>query len=189
MTADQALTKLKKDPQNQDAWAVIFGVIYDPLIAYVVPVLLSFRVEPGETANDVVHDVLLNFYRRWNSGMSNISSLAELQAYLRRSCRNLLIDHYRQQRNAEQMINFLTLSFSSAFGSQADAYRSIFVQEIISLLPSECAALLRRYVETDLTPAEMADLEGAPPNTFYSRWYRCINRAKDIFSKRGRGTN
>ncbi len=98
-----------------------------------------------------------------------------------KSCRNLLVDRYREERRAESLIRFLDLRFRNAFQDEADYYRDIFLKEVVGLLPPECGALIREYVEKDLSPAEIAESQNASPATFYSRWYRCIQKARHIF--------
>ena len=113
-----------------------------------------------------------------------ITSAPALHSYLRTSCRNLLVDRYRRERHAEQLIDFLALKFGSAFQDQSALYKTIFLNEIISKLPRECADIFRLYVTEDLSPAELAEQIGVVPSTFYSRWYRCLQKAKEIFLER-----
>jgi len=187
MTIEEALASFHLDPSDSAAWESIIASVYKPLLAYVASLLVTFRVAPGETAFDVVHDVLLTFHDRWPRSNTTIASEASLRAYLRKSCRNLLIDRYRHQRSAEQLVDYLALSFGNAFPAQQDLYRSIFLNEILNLLPEECASMLRTYINEQLTPAEMADRYGASPATFYSRWYRCLEKAQRIFLQKKGG--
>lgn len=175
------LRRFHENPADSDAWQRIVETVYNPLVSYVASLLVTFRAAPGETAYDIVHDVLLSFQQRWPTSGTPIDSEASLLKYLKGSCKNLLIDRYRHQKTGEQLIDYLALNFSNAFPAQRDLHRSIFLGEIVSLLPDNCASLLRTYIEEDLTPAEMADREGIAPATFYSRWYRCLEKASVIF--------
>jgi len=187
MNVTEALAALRDTPPDPKAWEFIVNLVYKPMIGYVGSLLLTFRVAPGETAYDIVHDVLLTFQQRWPHSTTTIDSEASLLAYFKSSCKNLLIDRYRHERKGEELVDYLTLTFGSAFPGQQDVYRAIFLGEIISLLPKECAKLLTSYVTEQLTPAEMAEREGTSPATFYSRWYRCLQKAQNIFlQKTGR---
>lgn len=181
MNVDEALRTLKADPDDTDAWGVIALDAYQPLLAYAASLLITFRAGPAETAQDIVHDVLVAFAARWPRSNATIESSEALHAYLRVSCRNLLVDRYRNRQSAEKMLDFLTLKFSHAFKSEDELYRSIFINEIIEKMPPECAELLHLYVTEDLSPAEIAERMGARAATFYSRWYRCLQKAKQIF--------
>jgi RNA polymerase sigma factor (sigma-70 family) len=181
MNVTEALAALRRNPADPGAWEFIVTLVYKPMIGYVGSLLLTFRVAPGETAYDIVHDVLLTFQKRWPQSTTTIDSEATLLAYFKSSCKNLLIDRYRHERKGEELVDYLTLSFANAFPSQQDVYRAIFLGEIIDMLPKECASLLTSYVTEQLTPAEMAEREGVSPATFYSRWYRCLQRAQNIF--------
>jgi RNA polymerase sigma factor (sigma-70 family) len=189
MTIEEALHALRADPEDRTARQAIALGVYDHLLAYVASLLLTFRIAPGETAHDIVHDVLLAFYQRRLSSNSTITSESALLAYLRTSCRNLLIDKYRHERHGEELLDFLSLRFDAAFENESELYRSIFVKEIIDMLPAECASLFEQYVNEDLSPAEIADRLNASPAKFYSRWYRCIQRTKELLLRRKGGLN
>jgi DNA-directed RNA polymerase specialized sigma24 family protein len=185
MDLEEALVIFRANPRDREAWEGIATGVYEPLLMHVNSLLFSFRVAAGETAADVVHAVLLNFLAR--APNVELKSREELLRYLRRSCRNLLIDKYRHEKNSEQLLNYLSLRFGNAFPGETELYRSIFLGEIIDLLPKNCGEMLRLYVTEELSPAEMAEREEAAPSAFYSRWSRCIAKAKEIFlQKKGR---
>jgi RNA polymerase sigma factor (sigma-70 family) len=187
MDVEKALIIFRTNPRDQDAWESIVTTVYEPLLLHVKSLLVSFRVAAGETAADVVHAVLLNFLTRAPRASVELTSVDELLRYLRRSCKNLLIDKYRHEKNSEQLLNYLSLRFANAFPGETALYRSIFLSEVIDLLPKNCGEMLRLYVAEELSPAEMAEREEAAPSAFYSRWSRCIKKAKEIFlQKKGR---
>src|SRR5437868_1955399 len=107
MTVEEALQVLRMNPSDPQAWEAIALDVYQLLLVYVASLLLTFKVVPGETSHDIVQEVLLKFYERWLENKPSILSAADLHAYLRASCRNLLIDRYRRERNAEQLMDFL----------------------------------------------------------------------------------
>jgi RNA polymerase sigma factor (sigma-70 family) len=183
MIIEEALQTLREDPTSPDAWESVVLEVYQPLLAYVASLLFSFRIAAAEdSAHDIVHDVLIAFYDRWPKSNAIIKSGAALTAYLRTSCRNLLIDRYRHEQHAEQFVDFLSLKFKDAF-QESDPYTSILLGEIVEMLPPDCASLIKEFINQSLSPAEIAEKMGIPPATFYSRWYRCIARAKVIFSE------
>jgi RNA polymerase sigma factor (sigma-70 family) len=184
VTIEEALANLCLNPNDSAAWDVIVMSTYKPLIASVASSLLTFHIEPGESAIDIVHDVLLTFQKRWPHLRARIKDERALFAYLRRSCQNLLVDKYRRQQNADKLVDYLTLNFDSAFPAHQELHRSIFVKQIIVRLPKKCAEMLRVFVTEGLTAAEIAEREGVPPATFYSRWLRCINKAREIFCRK-----
>lgn len=179
MNVEEALVIFRADPRDREAWEGIATGVYEPLLLHVTSLLAGFRLAEGETAADIVHAVLLNFLAR--APNVELKSQADLMRYLRRSCRNLLIDKYRHEKNSEQLLTYLSLRFGNAFPGETELYRSIFLSEIIDLLPKTCGDMLRLYVTEDLSPAEMAEREDASPSAFYARWSRCIHKAKEIF--------
>lgn len=184
MTIEEALANLCLDPHDSAAWDVIVMRTYKPLIAFVASSLSTFHIDPMESASDIVHDVLLTFQKRWPHLRGSIRDEGALFAYLRKSCKHLLVDKYRRQQNADKLVEYLTLKFDSAFPAHQELYRNIFVNEIIVHLPKKCAEMLRVFVTEGLTAAEMAEREGAPTATFYSRWIRCLKKAQEIFCRK-----
>lgn len=190
MNEQEALQTLYRDPQNRDAWEALAQGVYQPLVAYVASLLISFRAAPGESAHDIVHDALLAFYMRWPASHRRLrfAGTEELLAYLRRSCRNLLVDRYRRARHAEKLMDFLTHKSSAAEVAERDADRAILTEEIIAQLPEDYRWLVKKYVIEGLSPAEIADGAGISPKAFYARWYRCLEKAKEIFQGAGKNT-
>ena len=185
MTDEEALEIIRTERGDSYAWEVLVSSAYQPLLAYVTSLLLTFRVNPSEAAPDIVHEVLITLFERWSADrLQGITSLASLNAYLRASCRNLLIDKYRHERKASQLRNFLILKFESAFQDESDLYRSLFLNDIIKKMPEKCAEIFRIYVTEDLSLAEIADRLGEHPAKLNSRWYRCVGLAKEIFLKK-----
>lgn len=180
MSPDEAFRRIKRNRRDSDALATFYLHMREHLLAYVSGLLLTFRVGGGEQAADVVHDALLAFLERWPDSIGVVPSLQAAEAYMRRSCRNLLVDRYRRDKTAQSFLNFVSVRFSQAFDGEQEVYRKLFVEKIISLVPGPCAELLRIYVEEDVTPAELADRGGQPTATFYSRWYRCIAKIKSL---------
>ena len=146
--------------------------MYKPLLAYVASLLLTFRAGYGETAEDIVQEVLLRFYSQWRKGnLCFPRARKALEGYLRRSSRNILIDSYRSERSAQQLLDFLEFRFNNAFGDETKVYRDMFVNEILDGLPGECGNFLRQYVLEDITVAEeFADRENEEPRKLYPKW-------------------
>jgi RNA polymerase sigma factor (sigma-70 family) len=180
MNAQEAFLRLRRGERDSEAWEVFYLYMRDHLLAYVSSLLHAFGIGGPEQAADVVHDVLLVFLERWPELAKKISTLEESEAYLRKSCRNLLVDRHRHHKTAQNFINFASVRFSQAFANDEEIYKRLFVDKIISLAPGSCADLLRIYVEQDVTPAELADSLGQSTSTFYSRWYRCIAKIKSL---------
>ena len=184
MTLDEAVRRLCRGKPDKAAWESFYLELYPVLRNYVVSLLASFQVDPGSTAEDVVQEAMVSFLDRWPHLRDKIDSGRSALAYLKASCRNKLVDQYRHQQSAAQLLDFLTLKFRDAFETQTETHKSLFLREIIKLLPLECARLLSRYVTEDLSLAEIAEREETAPAALYARWYRCIERAREIVLQR-----
>jgi RNA polymerase sigma factor (sigma-70 family) len=184
MTAEEALRVLSANASDADAWDALAMEVYQPLVAYVASLLLTFRVAPGDSAHDIVHDVLLGFYHGFSKSRATITSGRALRSYLRVSCRNLLIDRYRRERKARHLLDFLELRFSRAFEDDRELFRSMFLNEVIDMVSTECRCLFNHYVTDDLSLAEIAERLDLPAATFYNKWYGCIQKARYSFEKR-----
>lgn len=182
---DEALEVLKRNATEPTAWETFAFAVYEPLLAYVGSLLLTFRVGSVESAEDIVQEGLVRFYVQRKKGNISLTSAESTLAYLRKTCRNLVIDRYRHEKHATQLLNFLEYKFNHAFGAERDIYQSLFVSEIIQSLPPSCADLFSQYVTEDLSLAEIADRLRMDPGKFYPKWYRCLERAKEIFLRKG----
>jgi DNA-directed RNA polymerase specialized sigma24 family protein len=178
MTPENAIALLQRRPNDEEAWASIYTYMQERLSNYVTSLVCSFNSGPQELPRDLVHDALTGFWRRWPDIKQSIPNLTAAYTYLKTSCRNSLVDKYRHDRSAQPLLDFLTLKFSQV--QPNSIVRSLLVQEVIAGVGGECGALLRGYVESGLSLAEMADREGSVAAAFYSRWYRCLEKARDL---------
>ncbi len=187
MDIETSITKFKEKPAESEAWDAIVSWAYKPLLAYVAVLLVDFKLDPSLTANDVVHDVLLKFLERPDRIPRDLKSSGQIISYLKHSCKNHLIDKYRHIQTARQFVNYLGLTFDEAFPAHNDFFRHIFIKEIIEQMGGECGELLQQYITQDATLADMAESRGWTAPSFNAKWYRCLEKAKKIFSeKKGR---
>ncbi len=178
MTPDEAICRLQKKPNDPEAWELIYTHMQNRLNAYVSSLVCAFHSNTKESAHDIVHDALTKFWDRWSEIKKVVNDEAAAYAYLKTSCRNSLIDAYRHDRSAQPLFDFLSLRFSQI--QEDSIVRRLLVQEVIAALSGECKLLLQSYVDDGLSLAEMADREDSLPAAFYSRWYRCLQRARDL---------
>jgi DNA-directed RNA polymerase specialized sigma24 family protein len=182
MTADEAVQSLHEDPHDTASWGELYGQLAPPLTAYVSATLVTFNVR-SQDPSDIVHDTFIAVMQRWVEARRDIPNVQALMAYLKRAARNKLIDRYRHEKTATRLLAFLSLTFEVAFRGDPGGYRRLFIEQVISNLPRQCGEILKLYVEEDLSPAELADKLQLSPSAFYSRWYRCLQRAKDFVQK------
>jgi DNA-directed RNA polymerase specialized sigma24 family protein len=184
MTPEGAIIFLQSNPNDPDAWRVIYAYMQERLNNYVTALICTFDTNPKESPRDLVHDALCGFWERWPKIKKAIPDLKAASAYLKASCRNSLVDRYRHERGAQPLLDFLTLKFSQV---ESDSIvRKLLVKEVIARLGGECGALLQNYIDSGLSLAEMADRDGFSPSGFYSRWYRCLERARDFIEPKKR---
>jgi RNA polymerase sigma factor (sigma-70 family) len=176
MSVEQAIATLRNNATDVKAWEILHRHLRPQLLSYALVLLDSFRV-PLDLAEDVTQDALLAFLRHWRENRDLVDSADAATGYLKKSVRNLLVDRFRHENRHPQLVDFLSLRFDSAFGNEASIHRNIYVSDILGRLSGNCAKLLKRYVEEDLSLAELADEEHVSPKTFYSRWYRCLEKA------------
>jgi DNA-directed RNA polymerase specialized sigma24 family protein len=180
MSPDDAIARLRREPNDAAAWEIIYTFTHGRLVAYVSSLLFTFNLGANEAAPDIVHDVVCAFWERWPSIKSTISDSSAAYSYMKTMSRNMLVDRYRHDQSARPLLDFLTLQFGQAPDPQKAVVHEILVKEVIDRLPAGCGSLLKSFVDTGLSLAEMADRDGASPSAFYSRWYRCIDRAREL---------
>jgi DNA-directed RNA polymerase specialized sigma24 family protein len=178
MTGDQAITRLQKKPNEPEAWRALYTQMQEDLKTYVASLIHTFDSGIKELPRDIVHEAITRFWERWMQIRKQIPNYRAARLYLKASCRNLLIDKYRYDRAAQPLLDFLTLRFSHT--PEDSIVRNLLVDEIITALGGDCGVLLRFYVSDGLSLAEMADKDETLPSAFYSRWYRCLERAQEL---------
>jgi len=182
MTGDQAIARLQKRPNDPGAWERIYQCMQSRLHTYVGSLVCTFDSGPKESPRDLVHEALTKFWSRWKEIKKTIPDEAAAYTYLKASCRNSLIDKYRHDRSAQPLLDFLSLTFSHT--PEDSIVRHLLMQEVIAAVGGECGKLLRSYVNDGLSLAEMADREGTVPSAFYSRWYRCLEKALELVERK-----
>jgi RNA polymerase sigma factor (sigma-70 family) len=184
MTANEAVRSLHRMPADTASWGVLYTELAPHLVAYISSTLFTFNVH-SQDPSDIVHDAFIAVMQRWTEVKGTIPDVSALMAYLRRAARNKLIDRYRHEKTASRLIVFLSLTFEGAFKGESSTYRRLFVEEVISKLPPQCSDMIKLYIEHDLAPAELADQLQLSPAAFYSRWYRCLEKAREFVQKKG----
>jgi DNA-directed RNA polymerase specialized sigma24 family protein len=178
MNAEQAIGQLHEKSNDPSAWEIVYKHMHIRLSAYVASLLVTFNLSARDSATDVVHESLCKFWEKWPDIQTHIPDLAAAEKYLKAISRHALIDRYRSERSAKPLIEFLTLRYSEIH--ENDLMARVLVDQLSTQLPAECGALFRTYTKLDLSLAELAIHEGLSPSAFYSRWYRCIKRAREL---------
>ncbi len=182
MTIANAISTLRVNPTDKEAWEIIYTSYHTELIAYTSSLLFSFKMS-NQDAGDLVHDVFVAVIQHWERTATVIDGPTELLAYLKRAVRNRLIDKYRHEKTASSLLAFLSLTFELAFNTDTNLYRRIFLEQVISNLQPSCKEIMQLYVEQDFAPADLADRLNISPTVFYARWYRCLERARNLITK------
>ncbi len=109
----------------------------------------------NETANDIVHDAMIEVYRRW-------STLETPGAYLNRAVLNRCRDHGRRRQVAGRSLQMLT---AAELAHPHSAIDSIEMRRVLSKLPfNQRAALVLRYYGGSTT-VEIADALDCRPGS------------------------
>src|SRR5579864_2555350 len=92
MTPDEAITRLRRKPNDPSAWEVVYKYMHVRLVAYVSSLLFTFNLNARETVSDVVHEVVCTLWERWPSIKSMIHDSSAAYSYLKTASRNLLVE-------------------------------------------------------------------------------------------------
>lgn len=88
---EEEILLLKIRHGDQEAFAVIYDTYVDQLFRFV-----SYRVPNEESAQDIVSELFLKMWQQFTGEQA--PQVQHLQAYLYRSVRNLVSDHYRSSQ-------------------------------------------------------------------------------------------
>jgi RNA polymerase sigma factor (sigma-70 family) len=157
----------------------------DRLYAYV-----RSRVSSDEDSWDIMQEVFLALWARWNLG----DALEDAAAWLFRVSRNKISDHYRRRRvraetsverilEESDMEDIFELVGSSVVGPRLEAERKELRRAIgraLEELPSEQREV---FVQTELRGMrfrELAEATGEPINTLLSRKRYAVLKLREI---------
>ena len=159
---------------DSDAWEAMVDS-YGRRIGYMVWRYVRRR----EEVEDLTQEILLRVYTNLHTFRADTSNLNN---WVVRVGRNLLIDRYRQTRNSRELygsdeLETLNLSDQQALTPEASAVRSeaadMLMEALDSLHPELRQVLVLRYME-GMSYQELADYLCMPEGTVKSR----INRAR-----------
>jgi RNA polymerase sigma-70 factor, ECF subfamily len=150
-----------------------------------------FKLGNAEEAKDLVS---ATFLKVWNYAQSNgLDESKSLRAFIYKTARNLIIDHYRQQREAETRLDD---SRNNLHETLADRKQDLALQaEIVSDIDAVMASLdklkdeyreiiLMHFID-ELSFGEMAEVTGKTTGSVRVQTFRALQALRDLMSEGG----
>lgn len=160
---------------DSGAFAVIFHRYAKKIYRFIF-----FRIKEKDLADDLTNEV---FLRMWEQIRAE-KKIDNLQAYLYKITRNLIIDHYRRQR-AEVDIEKAKHLIDDEQDLLADVSLDSEVKDLLSkiefLRDDYREILLLRYVE-DFSIAEIAEILDKSAGAVKVMTHRAIKKLKEIYN-------
>lgn len=163
--------RMEPKQQSIDSIEVLYNELYDDLFAF-----FRRRVGSTEVAEDLAQEAFLKLIRRLESG----SFVANAQAYLFRTARNLLIDHYRTKKVHPSAPEPADDSQEEARNEETRRDIAGWMRRFISSLPSPHRETLLLTEIRRLPYAEIASKLGVTVGTVKSR----VHRGRELLRKR-----
>jgi len=143
----------------------------------------SFNVRDRETAKDIVSDT---FAKTW-SYIAGGGQIENMKAFLYRTLKNLIIDHYR----AKKAISLDALTEDEHFDPVAEVEISIEEHSesmlafgLLDRIPKEYKDIVVMRCVQGLSFREIAHITSEQENTVAVRFHRALKKVKDLFNKK-----
>src|SRR5712692_6467035 len=182
---DRLLEQLILKPSDPDLWAELYDRLVPRLRLFTFSLLRQYGSAFPDEADDVVHDVLMEFVRHFDRLQREISTFTHLQNYLLKACRNRVNKIQRRARVRRTARELVALRFSdvapeSLAKALEQAENRRVIRELSEVLTPSCRRLMEAYMLDQRTLAEIAAAEGTKLGTIYPRWQRCLKEMRKI---------
>ena len=142
----------------------------------------SFNVRDRETARDIVSET---FTKTW-SYVAKGGQIENMKAFLYRTLKNLIIDHYRSKKS----VSLDALAEDERFDPVAEVEVSIeehaesrLAFGLLDKIPKEYKdVVVMRFVQ-GLSFREIADITEEEENTVAVRFHRALKKVKELWSR------
>ncbi len=155
---------------------VIFGEVYDELADSLYRHCF-FRVNDKEKAEDIVQETFMKFWRELHKGVD----ITYPKAWVFRSARNSIIDHYRKKKS-----DSLDIKIEDGFDPHNEhdhieisdkAEISLVMEKMQDLDDVDREVLLLRYVD-DLPMSDIAHVMDSTTNAVTVRVHRAVEKLR-----------
>ena len=178
--ADAVDIRFISEIEFQQYFEQIYGEHVDALIKFAF-----FRLTDREKAMDTVQDVFINYFshlKKIREKEEEHSQGLNHRAFLFRSVRNAIVDHYRSKKNYSLdalidegfEIDFEDEGFEK---TESGLNRKHLLTKIRDLKPKQQELLYMRYIE-DMPVSDIAQSLGERENTISVQLYRIIETLK-----------
>ena len=160
-----------------------FAKIYDANYDYIYKYLLV-KTDSRETAEDILQNVFLSFYKRMLAG----DKVLDPKHYLLRAAKHKLTDHYRSRRVTESLDNSVEIVDEKALG-ELENDSGYAYEEIMQSLKEADEVTYKIFVlhfGHDYTIEKTAKTLGMAESTVKSKLYRSLKKLKNR-AKEGEG--
>ncbi len=142
----------------------------------------SFNVRDREVAKDIVSET---FTKTWNY-VAGGGEIENMKAFLYRTLKNLIIDHYRSKK----AVSLDALSEDEHFDPVAEVEVSIeehaesmLAFGLLDKIPREYKDVVVMRCVQGLSFREIADITSEQENTVAVRFHRALKKVKDLWNR------
>jgi RNA polymerase sigma factor (sigma-70 family) len=170
---EEEILLLKIRHGDQEAFAAVYDTYVDQLFRFV-----SYRVQNEELAQDITSELFLKMWQQLSA--EGTAKVTYLQAYLYRSARNLIADHYRTVQEtlpleeASEMSAVMGADMTEVAVSLSDVERAVK-----RLKPEWQEVIILACVES-MKPSEIAPIIDKSPAATRVILHRALQELKKI---------
>jgi len=140
-----------------------------------------------EAPDDLTQTTLLALVRNFRDGRY---VGGDLRAYVRRVAKNHCVSDYRRRRVRGQEISWDVAGVGQELAApephpECDPGRRVRLERVLRALGDDCRRLIERAYGQGWSRQEMAEDLGISEGAARARLFRCLERARELFARKG----
>lgn len=186
---EKSLEKLKNNKGLSKAWKTVYQYFHRILLFYCQKQAFRFPQFPADEIDDIVQDILLKFVQNYNQYSNKFKSTKDIESYLKRACKNRMIDFWRKYHR-EVSMDFSEIDrqgMKEKWNHMEKEFEKKETKEILlkmmPMLPDQCAKILKLSLIDDISLSEISKRLNIKKGTIYTQWQRCVKHIKVLIEK------
>lgn len=161
---------IKFNNRDSIAYGKVYGMFYDELYHFAMKLYRESDLDVGDTVQDI-------FIAIWENNKLEFSNLFEIKAYIYVSIKNKLKNYIKHQKCVDKYKQAILDDNDFFIVEVAESETYSLVKYAISLLPKDCAQVMRYYLE-GYDVKDIANKLSMPERTIYNKKAEAISILK-----------
>lgn len=171
---ENSLLLTKFNIRDSEAYGKVYLMFYDPLYLFTTRIFQN----TDAVAGDVIHDIFISIWERKDL---KFNTLDHIKGYLYLSVRNKFKAYLSHRKHVDKFAQVAALDEEYSVAYIIESETIALLNDAIALLPTECAKVLRLFIE-GWEIKEIADTLNKSQSTVYNQKNEAVAILKKKFS-------